>query len=270
MLSLTVVLAVAAGAATTAQARIQPSGPAPTRTLTGTVGLGFTNRGAIFCRSSQGVGEVTGPTTGTMTVTYEGCEIPFANTKCGNVGPEEIETNTLTTELGVINKANETVGEDFKPTSGGLDTEFKCGSLTVKVNGSVIGTVVSPNSMTDEQTVVFAVEFPEHQSFKQAPESFEGMPPDVLTAIVENQPEEPAYLATAVHITNQPVPVSRSGRTVYVKDPTEVRIDTAGKPEFGRCQRARAMARYANASCTLSAAARKAGRSRGRYEWHAI
>jgi hypothetical protein len=269
-LSVAVALAVAAGAATTAQAMIQPSGPAPNRTLTGSVGLGFTNRGAVFCRSSQGVGEVTGSTTGTMKITYQGCEIPFAKTKCGNVGAEEIQTNMLTTELGVINAANKTVGEDFKPTSGPVDTEFKCGSLTVQVKGSVIGTVISPNSMSEEQTVVFAVEFPEHQSFRQAPESFEDMSPDVLTAIVESQPEEPAYLLTAVHITNQPVAVSRAGRTVYVKDRTEVRIDSAGKPEFGRCQRSRARARYTNASCTASAAAGKARRSKGRYEWHAI
>ena len=266
-------LAVASGAQASRHhgahaGRVQASGPAPTRTLTGSLGLGFTNKGAIFCRSSQGVGEVTSPTTGTLTVTYQGCEIPFVKTKCGNVGAEEIETNMLTTELGVINKANETVGEDFKPTSGGLDTEFKCGSLTVQVKGSVIGTVVSPNSMTDEQTVLFAVQAPETRGFKQVPESFEGMAPDVLTAVVENV-EEPAYLLTAVHITNQPVPVSRAGRIRYVKDPTEVRI-FAGKPEFGRCQRSRATASYTNASCTASAAAAKARRGKGGYEWHAI
>jgi hypothetical protein len=265
--SLVAALAIGMCAAGAAQARPQPSGAAPNRTLSGTVGLGFTNRGGIVCSSSQGTGETTGPTTGTMTITYRGCEIPFVNTKCGNVGAGEIQTNVLTTELGTINAQTGEVGEDFKPASGETDTEFSCGSLAVTVKGSVIGKVVSPNSMTQEQTLVFAVEHLE-SGFKQVPESFEGMPPDVLSALVENV-EEPAFLTTAVHIQNEPVPVSDGARIKDVKDPTEVRVGSSG-PEFGRCQRARSGARYTNASCTVAASAATRRGGRGHFEWRPI
>src|ERR1700741_1577070 len=66
-----------------------------------------TVKGAVItCTADTGAGEVTGPKTGTVTITFSGCEFVTLGLPCNTVGvpPGEIVTTTLVMTLGYINE----------------------------------------------------------------------------------------------------------------------------------------------------------------------
>lgn len=128
----------------------------------------------IECTKDTNKGEITGPKTDVVVVTFEGCTTASGLVECGTKGT--IKTNELESELGYINAANKEVGLSLKPkTSGGLFAEFECAGVKIKVKGSIIGKITPVNTLTSTFELVFKC-----VSGKQEIEKFEGGLTDVL------------------------------------------------------------------------------------------
>jgi hypothetical protein len=213
---------------------------------------------------------VTGPQSGTLSITFHGCSA--AGKQCETAGAGEggnIESKPLVTQLGWIDEPNGEVGEDYQPAAGNVFTEFNCGGgLGAKVFGSVVGVVKVLNAMSQEQEVELIA-----NNSTQIPEKLDNMPRDVLSVEFSNPSGTlEAAIALKWRITNEPATVPsrfaanlRSRKPRRVKDPTETRTAGLSTPEHGRCQRHHGGA-FTNSSCTGAAT----GTQKGKYEWHPI
>jgi hypothetical protein len=107
----------------------------------------------IACKADSGVAEFTGTTTLDATVTFEGCKGEILGGKC----PETIKSDLVGT-LGTVTAAEATseVGLLLKAKSGAF-SEFKCGSLTIKVEGSIAAEVAPVRELTSSGRLGFAV-----------------------------------------------------------------------------------------------------------------
>jgi hypothetical protein len=144
----------------------------------------------ITCKKDKNVGELTGPTTDTVQVTFEECTAESGVATCKSIKPGApaggagiIITNTLESKLSWLKRAAPmTVGLDLAPPSGTLFTEILCEALgglikeNVKVGGSVIGEIIPLNTMTTK----FELKF-ECVSGKQKYTKDENEPTDTLT-----------------------------------------------------------------------------------------
>jgi|SRR5271154_257902 len=110
----------------------------------------------ITCTSDTNEGELTGPKSGTVVVTFLGCESSGFKCKSSGQAAGTIVTNTLETELGYINAAKHEVGLSLKP-KGELFVEFECvgGIIKVKTRGSVIGRMTPILEMSETSLLVF-------------------------------------------------------------------------------------------------------------------
>jgi hypothetical protein len=163
LLALIAVLSLSAVSAATASAAPEFSKEKDTFTTTGgesvLKGVGLT----ITCKKTSGSGEVISKSTVNATVTFEGCKGEILGNKC----PETI-SSSLTGELGEVAKGESAteVGLLFKGKSGTF-SEFKCGSLTIKVEGSVAGEVTPTKSLSKTGKVVFALNEKGAQKIKE-------------------------------------------------------------------------------------------------------
>jgi hypothetical protein len=107
----------------------------------------------VSCKKDSGTGEVTSKTTVVGTVKFEGCKGEILGGKC----PETI-SSTLVGTLGEVNakEATSEVGLLFKAKEGAF-SEFKCGSITIKVEGSVAGEVTPTKTSSKTGKVIFAL-----------------------------------------------------------------------------------------------------------------
>ena len=170
-----------------------------------------TLRGAtrISCSGQSGTGEFTGShLMGNVVLTLTGCEL--SGSKCTSEGAEEgvIRTSVLDGTLGV-QKKSETFAKDkialdlFPAAEGSPVMEFTCGATAVDVSGSVL-VPVTPNKMALSATLKFV-----GKSGKQKPESFEGMPADVLmVAVGEGAPVQAALTLTTVERNEEKIEIN--------------------------------------------------------------
>lgn len=153
MLAVFAVFAIGAVAASAASAAPEFSKSSDTFTTSGgeavLKGTGLT----ITCKKVSGKGEVTSKTTVNAAASFEGCSGELLGSKC----PETISSSLVGTlgEVASTEAASE-VGLLFKAKSGAF-SEFKCGSLTIKVEGSVAGEVTPTRSSSKTGKVVFAL-----------------------------------------------------------------------------------------------------------------
>jgi hypothetical protein len=176
---------VALSAGMTASAAAAPpefTGPFPTpfTSKSGVTVLETVKKATITCTADTGSGEVTGPKTGTMTITFTGCEFVTLGVMCNTVGvpPGTIVTAPLLTALGYINGPKKEVGVDLSTATGGPLMEFTCAGLRVTVAGSVIGKITPVNKVVAPPGH-FSLRFTQAAG-KQKPTKFEAQPTDVL------------------------------------------------------------------------------------------
>jgi hypothetical protein len=110
----------------------------------------------VTCTADTSNGEVTGPSTAALTITFTGCargEGPDGGS-CQNASGGEIITEPLFGTLGYLNRKHTAVGLDLSnpsasPTGGAL-IKFFCGEDTsVEVVGSLIGRVAPINKVVE-------------------------------------------------------------------------------------------------------------------------
>jgi len=152
-LALVAVLALSAVAASAAMAAA-PEFSKTKVTFETTGGESVLGGGAtITCKKTTGSGEITTVTQLTAKVTFKECKGSVLGQKCA-----ETITSELVGTLGTVAKAEaETeVGLLFKPKSGAF-SEFKCGGLTIKVEGSIAGEVTPVKKLSNKGNLVFAL-----------------------------------------------------------------------------------------------------------------
>jgi hypothetical protein len=154
----------------------------------------------ISCLESTNSGEFTGLKTATIGITFTGCKLASSKAPCqsSGAGAGEVKAPGLQGELGYIkdvsvaNVLSVSVGFDLAHEPTIIAAE--CGGESVAVSGSVIAPVLidkmaTSNSLKFKATVG-----------KQAPESFEEAPKDVLSASFAGASGEQAGLTTAEKI----------------------------------------------------------------------
>jgi hypothetical protein len=180
-LCLVAVFSMSAFTATSASALPEFSGPfsKPFTSTSGASLLETVTKVKLVCKSDTNVGEVTGPATGTMKITFSGCSLK--KLPCNTVGlsPGEIVTAPLAFIVGYINKATKEVGMDLMSPTGKPFMEFVCGSGTRGlVIGSVIGRI-TPINVKVKAGKVFTVHFTQSKGVQKIVK-LEGGPVDVL------------------------------------------------------------------------------------------
>ena len=158
----------------------------------------FTNKQKIVCTGATGAGEYTGSkTVANVTLTLTGCE--GAGVKCTSpgAGEGELVTSALAGSLGVesvspLGAAKNKIGWDLEPATEGTPVmTYTCGVSSATIRGSLIGPLVT-NKMTTKPSLKWV-----EASGKQKPESFAGMPKDIL----ETQVGEAPFLQTGLTLS---------------------------------------------------------------------
>jgi hypothetical protein len=179
--ALCVVSVFAASTATASAALPEFTGPFPkTFTASSKVTLLETVGGAkTKCTSDSAVGELTGPQTGSMKITFSGCNLNKVPCNTPGATPGTIATNLLSMKMDYISKAKKLVGIDLVEGSGGFFLEYGCGSATfAEVGGSVIGKIAPINKLvTPSET--FKLTFTQKLGVQKFP-NLEAAPIDVL------------------------------------------------------------------------------------------
>jgi hypothetical protein len=154
----------------------------------------------VVCKKDAATGEVTGPKTDSVTITFTGCVLNGLVCNTPGVAPGDIVTSPLLSILGYINKAKKEVGDSLENPTGAPFTQFICGSgLTVTVTGSVIGRVKPVNTLVPPPKHL-KIAF-KQTAGKQKPTKLEGSPIDVLGVSVNGGPSEEAGLSSTETLT---------------------------------------------------------------------
>jgi len=144
----------------------------------------------IKCTADTNKGEILGPKTALMTITFTGCAIPGAG--CSNGAPGEIATRPLIGQLGYITREPELeVGLDLSEPAAAIIAEFFCGPTLDKIIGSVIARITPINKLTN----AFALKFTQKKGI-QMPTNFLGGPIDILENSFGGEPFQPIGLAS--------------------------------------------------------------------------
>lgn len=159
----------------------------------------------IVCKLGTGAGEYHGTKEVDSTV-IKLTECESAGAKCTSTGASagEIVTNSLEGKLGSTGFATETVALDLAPAAGAF-AEFSCGATAVVVDGSALANVPT-DKMEKERVLKYEV-----SKGKQTPESFEGMPADVLeTSFAGGSPEKTVLTVNLTQYSEEEVEVDAS------------------------------------------------------------
>jgi len=162
----------------------------------------------VVCKTESGAGEYRGTKAVANTVIkFTGCA--HAGSKCTTVGAAEGEVvaSSLEGELGWINQETKSVGLALFPAGEvGSFAEFRCGSTSVVVRGSVIAPWKILNTMQSTATVKFTA-----TKGKQNKEAFEGEPKDVLEmSFAEGPFSQTGLTVTLAQGNEEPVEVNAS------------------------------------------------------------
>jgi hypothetical protein len=167
--------------------------------------LELTKFGGVTCTSSTDTGKFTGPkAAGDIVVIFKGCEL--LHHKCTNTSTAgEIKTNPLKAELAYVEggKEKHEVGAALSPETGTYEAEFTCAEFTLRVSGTVIGLVTSPqNVFTKEAKLLF-----QQSAGVQRIKKLEGGSEVHLVAEVKSSPEgafsEPTEAGESVESTSK-------------------------------------------------------------------
>lgn len=195
-------VALALGACSAASALAAPPEfvgpvPVPFTAKSGVTTLETVKGAKVTCKADTAAGEVTGPKTGTIKVTFTGCEFVTLGLACNTVGvpPGEIITNTLVMTLGYISEPKKEDGIDLSIPTGAPLMEFTCGPVKAVVQGSVIGKVTPVNKLINPPGH-FLLRFVQAKG-KQNPAHFEGGPVDVPSTSFGGGPFVESGLASA-------------------------------------------------------------------------
>ncbi len=156
-----------------------------------------TPKGArLSCLSLAGTGDFTGnalSTVGNLGLTLSGCEL--SGSKCASAGAAsgEVLSTPLEGALGITKPANKSaknrIGLSIHPAGvGGSVAQFGCGSSSVSLRGSVVGSITT-NEMLSSLPLSFS-----SSKGKQKPEGFSGQPPSALEISLDGAPFEQAAL----------------------------------------------------------------------------
>jgi hypothetical protein len=186
-------------------------GPGPNNKFSGSSGkmtLETVGHHTITCVASTNAGEYTGEKTATATLTLTGCKRSTGET-CQSSGAAagEIVTSPLSGELGFIEDFYE--GESTLKVSVGLDLKHsptlltaQCGAEAVAVSGSVIVPVTTVDKMAKSFNAKFLA-----PGGRQAPESFEEGPTDVLTSNIGGPSEQTGLTGTEKLVNQEPIEI---------------------------------------------------------------
>jgi hypothetical protein len=150
----------------------------------------------VRCKADTNKGEVTGPVTALMTISFTGCTNAGARCQGPNGLPGEIVTQRLSGTLGYVTRAPKVVGLDLSEPTGGPLAVFFCGEdLRVEVFGSVIGRITPINKTIapgSHVKLMFA-----QKEGHQAIRMLLGAPPDVpMTSVLGGPLEESGISST--------------------------------------------------------------------------
>jgi hypothetical protein len=190
--------AIGAAAATSASAALPGfTGPFPKAftSTSKTSTLETIGKAKVTCKADTDAGQITGETTGTVTIKFTGCATKgFLCTSPGAAAAGEIVTHPLTSTLGYINRETKEVGIDYSNPAGALLAEFTCGNIVAAVKGSVIGKITPVNKFVippGHFTVRFA-----QKAGKQNITKLAGRPIDILETALNGGPFEPSGLSS--------------------------------------------------------------------------
>jgi|SRR5271166_488371 len=132
---------------------------------------------AVKCTGEARIeGEYTGPQTASAAVQFTECGY-HGGCHSEGASANEIRTEQLVAHLGVIAAGlKPSIGWSFHPASGSVLASFFCGAIPVTVSGAVIVPVTPIDKMSTDFTLKF-----KELAGRQQPESFEGIPKEVLT-----------------------------------------------------------------------------------------
>lgn len=204
------VAAVMGAAASPALALPEFSGPFP-KTFTATSG------GALFetvtavkvtCKTDVAAGEVTGPQSGTIQITFKGCK--SGKTPCNTPGaaPGIIASGILGVRFGYLNKLKKLVGADIFEPAGGPMFYYGCSSaMFAKVIGSVIGQIGPVNKVVTPPSEVFKLRFQQTLGVQKYG-NLEGGPTDILETSYGGPFEVTGLANTEAVLFGEPVVLS--------------------------------------------------------------
>ncbi len=181
-LAFAAVLAVGASGAVSASAALPEfSGPFG-KTFTSKSGpsrLRAVGGKRVLCAADTNVGEVSGPKTGVVTVTFTGCAMKKVPCNSPGASAGEIVSPTFAMKVGYINKSKKTVGIDLTEPGGATFLLFSCAPGTrVAVIGSVIGRITPVNQLVTP-SATFTLSFIQIGGIQKV-QKLEGEPVDTL------------------------------------------------------------------------------------------
>jgi hypothetical protein len=154
----------------------------------------------VTCLASTGSGEYTGLKTATMSIRFTGCTIGADKESCTSSGASagELTLNGLQAKLGFV-KDQALVGEIAMVVGWDLVKEPSILSATCGASSKslvVTGSVIAPITGVDKMVSAYSMK-PTEALGKQAPESFEEGPRDVLSLAYGGGAAEQAGLKTS-------------------------------------------------------------------------
>jgi hypothetical protein len=160
----------------------------------------------VTCKADRNTGEVTGPTSAVITITFIGCA--SARASCQNASaPGVIVTTPLSGTLGYVSRVPKVVGLDLSSPPGGPLVSFVCGEdLSVQVFGSVIGRIAPINKTIapGEHLKLTFAQKEGHQQIKM----LLGGPLDVpMTSVLGGPPQESGIASTDLLTFAAPITV---------------------------------------------------------------
>jgi len=173
-----------------------PPGGIPFTSTSGKSTLETVSKIKVTCKADTNHGELTGPKSLIITVTFTGCESKLILCNSPNGLPGEIITPVLSGTIGyLVNPEVKEVGVDLFSPTGAPVAEFLCGAaLRAVVSGSVIGKITPVNKLLVPPKH-FTLTFKQKKG-KQAITHLFAEPMDVLMASFGGPPEEAGLAST--------------------------------------------------------------------------
>ncbi len=156
--------------------------------------LATVGKTSIRCQLAILTSEYTGSQTAAVSITFKECDAAALGGKCQSVGANvgEVRSYPLEGRLGFIKGgARPSVGWDLQSASGPDLVTFDCAAMEISLAGSVIALLGN----IDKPDGYFGVKFVASKG-RQKPESFEGLPNDVLSFVTTDAHEQAGLTMT--------------------------------------------------------------------------
>jgi hypothetical protein len=227
LMSLCVVAAFALSAMIVPGAQAKKSEHGPLKfpfTNGGAVTLTAELRPTVTCMNSEGEGDVTSATSGSLTEAFTGCTDQLSN-KCTSTGASAgtIVSKLLSLETGWISKSKGEAGVVLKDASSSETLfEFECGGSSYTVKHFVAG-VLTPTNLQNASGMSVALNGGEVTSLKQ---------------------ELPIRARGACKHEGTPKEKCKPGQAELNT------LENPVRPQFGRCDKAHKTGKFADANCS--------------------